>query len=422
MPITKLTLEKKIWPLLILILLIIQTVNPLKIWMMFLVGMTAVFILSYVWARSLRGSLNLTREMAFGWSQVGDRFQERFYLVNEGFVPALWVAVLDHSDLAGYEGSTVVRLDENGTRLWFRRGVCMQRGLYTIGPTSLKTGDPFGIFSVNFEYTSTTNMVVLPPIVSLPTVEVAPGGRIGEGVRVVRSLDQAVTASGVREHKPKDSLRFIHWPTTARRGELYVRTFDSTPASDHWIILDLYKDVQAGEDQQATEEQSIVLAASLASRSIDEGKGVGLASQGENLIWLPPRLEESQQWKIMRALAVAKLGTLPLKDFLERTRKSIKHRSSLVIITPDLRSDWLVPLGLLMQRGIVPTILLLNAPAYGGEKPADEIEKKLIHLGVQYYLIDPELLDEAKSHSLSKNRKRRALTRENHQLPRRMAA
>ncbi len=396
--------------------------DPRKIWMIFLVGVTAVFTFSYLWARSLHNNLSLTREMAFGWSQVGDRFQERFYLTNEGLVPALWVAVLDHSDLAGYEGSSVVRLDENGTRLWFRRGICNQRGLYTIGPTSLETGDPFGIFSVNLEYPSTTNMVVLPPVVSLPTVEVAPGGKIGEGVRVVRSLDQTVTASSVREHKPKDSLRFIHWPTTARKGELYVRTFDSTPASDHWIILDLYQDVQAGEDQQSTEEHGIVLAASLTNRSIEEGKEVGLASHGENLIWLPPRLEESQQWRIMRALAVTKLGNLPLEDFLERTRKSIKHRSSLVIITPDLSDDWLDPLGLLMQRGVVPTMLLLNAPAYSGEQHSTQIEKKLMYLGVKYYLIEPDFLDEAKSHSLTMSRERRTSMLDNQQLPWRVDA
>jgi len=396
--------------------------DPRKIWMIFLVGMAAVFAISYIWARSLRNNLGLTREMSFGWSQVGDRFQERFYMTNQGWVPAIWVTVVDHSDLAGYEGSTVVGLDENGTRLWFRRGICSQRGLYTIGPTSLETSDPFGIFLVNHEYPATTNMMVLPPVVPLPTVEVAPGGRIGEDVRVIRALDQTVTASGVREHRPEDSLRFIHWPTTARKDELFVRTFDSTPSSDHWIILDLYRDVQTGEEQQATEEHGIVLAASLTNRSLNNGKGVGLASHGENMIWLPPRLEESQQWSIMRSLALAKLGELPLGEFLERTRKSIKHRSSLVIITPDLSGDWLNPLYLMMLRGIVPTVLLLDVPAFGGEDGPDQIEKKLVDMGVEYFLIGPEFLDEAQRHPPFIPRERRVAVQERWQVPWRSAA
>ncbi|OQY26870.1 MAG: hypothetical protein B6I38_10760 [Anaerolineaceae bacterium 4572_5.1] len=389
----KLDLNKKIWPFLIVLSLGMQIVWPDKIWMIFLVGMTGIFILSYFWARSLRKNLLLTREMRFGWSQVGDRLQERFNLSNKGWAPATWIAILDHSDLAGYEANTIAKIGGNGFQHWFRSGVCSRRGLYTIGPTSLRTGDPFGIFTVSIKYLATTNMVVVPPVVALPAIEVAPGGRIGEGVRVVKTLDQTVTASGVREYRPEDSLRFIHWPTTARRDEFFVRTFDSTPASDRWIFLDLFQEAQAGREEQATEEHGIILAASLANRALENGKGVGLALHGETLTWLPPCLEESQKWAIMRALAMAQTGELSLKAFLERTRKSIKHRSSLVIITPDLSGEWLDPLGLLMRRGIVPTVLLIDAAAFGGEGDVKRVEEGLMALGAEHYLIGPEFLD-----------------------------
>ncbi|NIV34314.1 MAG: DUF58 domain-containing protein, partial [Anaerolineae bacterium] len=39
-----------------------------------------------------------------------------------------------------------------------------------------------------------------------------------------------MSVSSVREYLPGDSMRWIHWPTTARCDETFVRTFDSTPS------------------------------------------------------------------------------------------------------------------------------------------------------------------------------------------------
>jgi hypothetical protein len=351
--------------------------------------------LSYFWARSLKNGLKLTREMRFGWSQVGDHLQERFYLSNEGWAPAVWMTVWDHSDLAGYRASTVMDIGGNAVRHWFKSGVCERRGLFTIGPTSLRTGDPFGLFEVWLEYSATSNMMVMPPIVSLPAIQVAPGGRVGEGDSLARALEQTVSAAGVREYQAGDSLRFVHWPTSVRRGKFYVRTFDSTPASDYWIFLDLFQDAQAGEGEEATVEHGIILAASLANRFLESGRAVGLAAQGESLIWDTPRLEESQKWQILRSLALAEPGHKPLEDLLAGARGALKYTSSLVIITPDLTGAWLDPLLLYIQRGIIPTVLLLNAPDFGGEGNLSWIQDRLYELNIKFYLIGPDYLDRA---------------------------
>jgi uncharacterized protein (DUF58 family) len=388
-------LRQKILIPLWLVLLISQIIQPSKVWMVLLVGITLLGGLGYFWARSLKNGLKLTREMRFGWSQVGDHLQERFYLSNEGWAPAVWMTVWDHSDLAGYRASTVMDIGGNAVRHWFKSGVCERRGLFTIGPTSLRTGDPFGLFDVWLDYSATSNMMVMPPIVSLPAIQVAPGGRVGEGDSLARALEQTVSASGVREYQDGDSLRFVHWPTSIRRGTYYVRTFDSTPASDYWIFLDLFEGVQVGEGEQATEEHGIILAASLANRFLDSGRAVGLAAQGESLIWDTPRLEESQKWQILRSLALAEPGQKPLKELLAGARGALKYTSSLVIITPDLTGAWLDPLLLYIQRGIIPTVLLLDAPGFGGEGDLSWIQDRLYELSIKFYLIGPDFLDRA---------------------------
>jgi len=394
MKIAELKLRKRILPILIPILLINQIVSPRKVWMILLVGVTAVFLISYYWAKSLQNNLHFFREMRFGWSQVGDQLQERFNLTNDGWAPAVWLYLEDHSDLAGYEASTVMRIEGNANRRWIKRGICERRGLYTIGPTNLSTGDPFGIFEVSLNYPATVNMMVMPPIVSLPEIQIAAGGKIGEGIKTTKSWDHTVTASGVREYQPGDSLRYIHWPTSARSQKLFVRTFDSTPTSDQWIFMDMNAAVHAGEGENASEEHGIILAASLMNWSLERGRAVGFGAFGTDLTWFSPRLEETQKWSILRALALLELGAESLERLLEAARQSIRFKSSLIIITPDLSGTWLNPLLLMMKKGIVPTILLLNAPAFGGTGSLKSIQTKLVTMGINHFVVNPDYLDQ----------------------------
>ncbi len=358
-----------------------------------LVGLATMLIVSYSWAVSLRENLTMTREMRFGWSQVGDHLQERFNLDNASWAPAIWIYLEDHSDLAGYSGSRITRIGGNAHRRWFERGFCERRGLYTIGPTSLHTGDPLGIFEVKIEYPATSNMMVMPPIVNLPDIQIAAGGKIGEGINTVKTWDHTVTASGVREYNPGDSMRYIHWPTSARRNELFVRTFDSTPTSDQWIFMDMFNGVNAGEGEDASEEHGIILAASLMNWSLENGRAVGFGSNGKELSWYLPRADETQKWTILRALALLELGEDPLDRLLEAARQSLRFRSSVIVITADLDGTWLNPLLLMRNKGITPNILLLDAPAFGGRGDLQSIQKKLISLGMNYFVIGPEYLD-----------------------------
>jgi uncharacterized protein (DUF58 family) len=331
--------------------------------------------------------------MRYGWAQVGDQLQERFTLANRGWAPAPWVAILDHSNLPGYDISAVKGVGERAIIHWFEEGFCDRRGIYTLGPTSLHSSDPFGFYNVSLDYSTSVTMMVMPPIVHLPTLDVAPAGRAGEGRQRTSSFEQTVGAAGVREYLHGDSLRWIHWPTSARCQELFVRTFDSMPSSDWWIFLDMDRRVQAGEGQSATEEHAVILAASLADRGLQTGKAVGLAAHGEELIWLPPCVTPDQRWQILRALALVEPGRHPLAELLARTGPAIQGHSGLLIITPNLEARWLDAMVLLMRRGVVPTVLLLDSASFGGREDASRVVASLEAMDVTHYLITLELLD-----------------------------
>jgi len=389
----RIQLKVRYLPYLVGVLFILQVLFPYKGWMFLLVSLGGIWALSYWWARSLAYGLRIVRERRFGWGQVGDRIQEKFTLTNKGRAPGLWVAVIDHSDMPGYLVSRVVGVHGNWQIHWFEWGVCDQRGLYRLGPTSLHTSDPFGFYSVEIDYSASDLMLIMPPVVPLPRIDVTPSGRVGEGRSQSNILEPTVSAGSVREYIPGDSQRWIHWPTTARREALYVRKFDSTLSSDWWIFLDMDQDVQVGEGSASTEEHGVILAASLTSRAMALNRAVGFTACGDELVWAPARMGEDQQWEIFHALALVGLGDCPLDELLERTRNSLRERSSLLIITPSRERRWLDAMSLLMRRGIVPTVFFLDPVSFGGGGNPDSLLDSLVDLGVTHYRITPDLLD-----------------------------
>ncbi|MGD8815379.1 MAG: DUF58 domain-containing protein, partial [Anaerolineales bacterium] len=241
-------LRSRVIPVMALAVLLVQLFFPHKGWMILVTGLGGAWLIGYLWARSLRDGLRLERNMHFGWMSVGDQLQERIIVANDGWVPGLWVRIIDQSDMHDYAISSVRDFVSGRYRHWFSRGKCTRRGLYTIGPTILEASDPLGLYHVRVEYPETTTMMVAPQVIDLPQIEIAAGGRVGEGRTRAQGLEQTVVAGGVRSYVHGDSLRWIHWPTTARQNEPYVQIFDSEPSSDYWLVLDLDAEVQIGED------------------------------------------------------------------------------------------------------------------------------------------------------------------------------
>jgi len=389
----KIRLNSWLLPVLVLAAIITDLVAPYRGWRVLYVGLGGALLVGYLWARSLARGLDLTREMRFGWAQVGDRLVERFTLRNEGWAPGVWVEVNDQSTLPDYHASRGTGLPGRDSIRWHTEATCSRRGLFVLGPTHLHTGDPFGLFSVSLSYPAALPLLVLPPIVPLPNIQIAPGGRSGDGRPRPNALDRTVSASTVREYVTGDSRRWIHWRTTARRDELYVRLFDGTPSGDWWILLDLDEHVQVGLEENATDEHGIVLAASLADQGIRLRHSVGLAAYGKDLVWLPPQQGEGRRWEILRSLALISRGSRPLEEVMERLRPSMGPHTSIIIITPSMSTAWVESLVPLIRSGAVPTVLLMDPASFGGPGNTLLVEAALLGLGVAHYRITKDVLD-----------------------------
>jgi uncharacterized protein (DUF58 family) len=389
-----LRLNTRLLPLLVIALAIMQLIDPSRTWTILLVGLGGLWLISFLWAWNLSKHLTILREMRYGWVQVGDVLEERFTLKNASWLPATWVEIADHSTLPGYDASAATGVDASSKNQWRRTGTCNRRGLYQLGDTSLHAGDPFGIYSVTVTDPAKATLMVMPPVVPLPHLDIIPGGYSGEGRPIPDAPERTVDASSVREYIPGDSMRLVHWKTTAKHAKPYVRLFDGTPAGDWWILLDLQADAQVGSGRDSTEEHGVILAASLADRGLRANRGVGLVMNGKRLDWLPPRTGSGQRWEILRRLALATPGETSLGEVLERIRPDLGRNTSLLIITPTRSTDWFITLPLLARRGIRPTVLLLDLHTFDNKRDNSAIAAELKKMHVPCHILPREMFDQ----------------------------
>jgi uncharacterized protein (DUF58 family) len=159
-------LNAKIFPIISLIALVMQIIDPSRVWVILLIGIGGTWLICRWWARGLARSLHFEREMRYGWAQVGDQLEERFTLRNDFILPATWVTVQDHSTLPDHQASVATGVDGSSTSQWRILSRCTRRGVFTLGGTSLETGDPLGIYTITFEDQTSSTLAVMPPVVT----------------------------------------------------------------------------------------------------------------------------------------------------------------------------------------------------------------------------------------------------------------
>jgi uncharacterized protein (DUF58 family) len=372
----------------LLLLLIAAILLPSRVWNTLLVGLGGLLLIAYIWARQLARHLAGRRRLRFGWVAVGDRLSEEFEVENNSYLPALWVEVIDHSNVPGYQPAIVRSVAGDDTDRWRQSAVCIRRGQFSLGPWAIRASDPFGIFHVTHHYPVSGEIIIHPPIHSQLPIPLPAGHSSGRSRARERSWQATINAASVRDYHPQDPLRWIHWPTTARRGELFVRQFDLDAAGDVWLLVDMEAAAQLGEGPLGTEEQAVLLAASLSAQAMSQGRPVGFAAYGQTPQLVAPGRGEGQQWKILRALALCRAdGQAGLSDALRDLGRNAARGAAAMIITSSGQADWAPELLRLSHHGVRVSVILLDRPSFGGQGNSAGLADGLRELGFTVFLV-----------------------------------
>jgi uncharacterized protein (DUF58 family) len=356
-------------------LFVTQLVSPDRVWSWLLVGLGALIVVAYLWARQLRDQVSAERRVFGAWVVAGDRLREQWTLTNRGWLPVLWARVRDYSEVPGYRVDRVETAPSTGARTWSTSGVCQRRGVFRLGPWDVEMADPVGFFRVTHHHPEVSTIMVYPRASHLPDLDLPRGRAPGRSTTADRAVEETILVGGLRAYAPGDPLRRIHWKASARHDDFMVREFDREPSGDLWLVLDMDATVQAGAEAEATQEYAVILAASLASQFLRQGerRAVGLICSGRKPIHLPPGRGQGQLWRILEALALAEPAEgIPLEELLRQSGPTLGAGRTLVILTPSQDSAWVAPLIPLIARGNAPSVVLLDATTFDPPKGAAE--------------------------------------------------
>jgi uncharacterized protein (DUF58 family) len=365
--------------------------------------LVGVLIVAYVWSKFSLRSLALTRETRTDRAQVGQTLDERLSIENRSRIAKLWLEVRDHSTLPGHASaaSQVTHLPGGQKHHWRVRTRCTQRGKFTIGPITLRGGDPFGLFPAQRVIPQTSDLIVYPATVDVSSFVVNVGDLPGGAATQRRTHYVTPNASGVREYMWGDSFNRIAWSTTARTGRLMVKEFELDPTTDVWVLVDLHKPVhqvappaQPGVPEPvdewavSTEETSITIAASIMQHFIEQGRNVGLVARGMHSEIVNADRGERQVLKMLEALSVVHAdGDRELQEVLTAEAVRFGRNSALVVVTPSADEGWVAGLLPLVYRGIKAVGVIVDPSTFGAPRSTYRVVTSLTAANVPVYLV-----------------------------------
>jgi len=362
--------------------------NSRDVYIRLLVLSSLFIFVNWIWTLFSVRNLSILRKQRFLKNQVGNVFEEEFEIINPVRYSRLWIEIEDLSNLPGKLGSKVTSgVGGKKSRFYSSRTILTKRGSFILGPTKVRSGDPFGMFISEKTIPGEKQLVVLPYIEEIHKF-IEPPGYI-QGGRAIRqkSLEATSFASGVREYQPGDPLNRIHWKSSARKEKFMVKEFDQDPHGDIWIIVDgnvesnfhelVQKETQFAETfwamkkksafklPKSTFEYAISISATLASYYKDHDKAIGIACADSTLTVLPTEKGSRQLGKILDTLAFFEgRGMMSINEVVESLSNQIARGSTVVIVSPDEYSKIQLSAEILLRRRLNPLIIQINRNSF----------------------------------------------------------
>jgi len=210
-----------------------------------------------------------------------------------------------------------------------------------VGPLYLYGGDPFGFYKCWRRAAGESELTVLPnPVIFRLPRQHSASHLAQDELETVPVAGESTEFMGVREYRPGEPLKRLHWPTSARLGRLISRQYELNVSASISVLLLLTPGMQRGAFADNAREYALRMIA---------GLGRGTVSDNYHFSYLAIEAERydalnGSGYNFYQTLAIrlAQLGQGGVPDW-ERVNRYSAHflpqRSSLVVFISELNDE-----------------------------------------------------------------------------------
>jgi len=148
----------------------------------------------------------------------------------------------------------------------------LRRGVYRVNAARIVSIWPLGLWKARRAVPAPEEIVVYPAPLALATSR-GPGGGVGELYDMLGAAQGFLQPSSLREYRPGDELRLVHWKASARRGVLVIKEWDGGTGAGHEVVIDLRA---SGEEL----EEALSAVSALAHAAMEQKEVLTVHSQG----------------------------------------------------------------------------------------------------------------------------------------------
>ena len=300
-------------------------------------GLVLAVAAAAVWVRVLRRPMTLRRPTASVEHLAEDDVPVRLQLVVEGTLPpATLVARERIARLGEYE----TPLRRSGGRLHGRYVVpAVPRGRYRIESSEVVIEDPFALERVEIELSRPEALLVYPRLVDVERLFSDAGGQTPGGRRLLLRRLAGFELHSVREYEQGESLRRVHWPSTARRGELMVKELEDAPRDEAAVLLDADATAVVGEPPASSFELQVRLAGSIVKAHARRGRRTSLVVSSRDRAYQRVHSLDGDWQRALELLArVEPDGHVPAATYLADESGPAGRALDLTVVTAALSS------------------------------------------------------------------------------------
>jgi len=234
-------------------------------------GLVIVVPLAVAWVRITLRQPHVVRRWRHEDLFERDDVRIQLELEREPGVPLPNVLAQEH---VGRLGEAEVELRPHGPgRHWgayLLRDV--PRGRHRFEPVRLSISDPFGLAEARLALESEQALVVYPRLVDLERLFLDGGAGPEHGRQLLLRRPVGFDLHSVRDHQQGESLRRVHWPSTARRGSLMVKELEDSPRDEVAVLLDGDPATVAGSPPDSSFDAAVRVAGSILLAQVRRGR------------------------------------------------------------------------------------------------------------------------------------------------------